>query len=210
MKKHTLLILLVILSISLKAQVGIGTETPFPGFDLHVEGDLLIQDGLKVNGIPKVTPTESNFKLLTRSKNSSPIGELKRVDVDEISVAPITEVDYQFNNIAGDEVRDVDTQLDASKYIVSISNFRQFGGAVLKKTVESTKSIGNFIVRTFQSGGTWHIEIRNENLDQTGNAILYRTRILIYDRKYYRSLPKITTDLGGNNSGDASSVPVFD
>lgn len=207
MKKLT--ILLIIFSIHQAfGQVGIGVTHPTA--DLHVGGDLLVENEFSLNSLPLVTSAEENFKLITRVTNGTPIGEITVLDVDNLSVAPVNFIDYSFTNIHLDNLTDVNLQFDEEKYVVGVANFRHVGDAIKKTPVGTSYSIGHFVVRTFVSGGTWHLEIRNVDLDlDVGDSLDYYITLIVYDKSYFRHLPPITTDLGGSNIGTASSVPVL-
>tara|TARA_R110002049_G_scaffold2214_21_gene16048 strand:+ start:1756 stop:2382 length:627 start_codon:yes stop_codon:yes gene_type:complete len=192
----------------MNAQVGIGVTNP--DTNLHVGGDVLVQDDLNIGTLNTVTPTDEDFKLLTRVTNSTPVGEITVLDVNSLSVAPINTIDYHFTNISLDNLSDVNLQYDSSKYVVAISNFRYVGDAIQKTSAGGSKSIGHFVVRTFENGGTWHLEIKNRDLDLTpGDSVEYYITLIVYDKSYFRNLAPIVTDLGGSNSGTASSVPVL-
>ncbi|MBW2939111.1 hypothetical protein KXJ69_13425 [Aureisphaera sp. CAU 1614] len=193
------------------AQIGIGTSSPQA--DLHVVGDMLIQESFIMSTLPTVLPLEEDFKLITRSNSSNPVGKVTELSVYDRAVAPINVVDYSFTNIQLDNLSDLDLQYDASKYIVAISNFRYTGDAITKTPVPATStfSVGNFVVRTFISAGTWHLEIQNRILDaDVLDTIEYAVTLIVYDKSFYRNLPLITTDLGGSNTGTASSTPILD
>ncbi|WP_100803833.1 hypothetical protein [Ulvibacter sp. MAR_2010_11] len=205
MKKFPLLIF--VLSINLiTAQVGIGTTTPTA--DLQVVGDVLVQDSFKTGSLGTVSGAEEGFKLLTRNTSSNPVGEITVLDVDQLNVAPVNVVDYHFTNIHLDNLSDVNLQYDSNKYVVGVANFRQTGDAVKKTTVSGNKSIGTFVVRTFASSGTWHLEIQNRDLDlDAGDSLEYYVTLIVYNKSYFRNMPSINTNLGGSNTGIASSVP---
>ena len=200
---------LILLSYSLViGQVGIGTTNPQA--DLHVGGDALIQTDLTFSNLATVSPTDEDFKLVTRVTSSLPAGEIKVLDVDALNVAPVNSIDFHFTNISLDNLTDVDLQYDTSKYIVSIANFRYVGDAIKKVPLGITNSIGNFVVKAFESGGTWHLEIRNRTLDlDVGDSLEYYITLIVYNKSYFRNLTTITTDLGGLNTGTASSIPVL-
>jgi len=200
-------ILSIFLPLLAYAQVGIGTTTPTS--DLHVVGDVLVQNGLSLGTLNIVTPVEENFKLITRVTNSIPIGEITDLDVNSIIVAPINTIDYHFTNISLDNLTDVDLLYDESRYVIAVSNFRYVGDAIKKRTINGNrKQIGHFVVHTFTSGGTWHLEIRNPNLDlNVGDSLEYYVTLVVYDKSFYRHLTPITTQLNGNNTGTATSIP---
>lgn len=208
MKKYLTPLALVI-TLAIQAQVGIGTDNPQS--DLHIAGAMLVQDTFQTGSITATTSLDEDFKLIARATNSTPPGELKVLDVDALDVAPVNIIDYTFNNIALDNITDLDLQYDESKYIVGVANFRYEGDAVKKVIGGATKSIGNFVVQTFTSGGTWHLEIRNRSLDlNVGDSVTYHATLVIYNKAFYRNLDPIATDLGGSNTGTASSVPVLE
>ena len=199
-------LLFVVLFQGLLAQVGIGTTNPQA--DLHVAGDLLIGENFSLGSLNTVNGTDEDFMLLSRSTTSNPQGKITKLDVSALSVAPVNVIDYSFSNISLDNLRDVDLQYDSSKYIVGVANFRYSGDPIQKVPAGGTKSIGNFVVHTFISGGTWHLEIRNQTLDlDPGDSVNYDVTLVVYDKSYFRYLTPISTDLGGNNTGTASSVP---
>ncbi|CAM3414837.1 hypothetical protein [Aequorivita lipolytica] len=205
MNKVTFL-LLFIMNIGF-AQVGVGTLNPQA--ELDINGSLLVQQEFVTGSLPTVKITDENFKLLTRLTNSSPVGEIRVLNVDSLTVAPINVVNYRFDNIYLDNLTDVDLQYDANKYIVGVANFRYVGDAIKKIATGGTNSIGAFVVRTFIQNGTWHLEIRNRFLDITDGTegIQYYVTFIIYDKSYFKNLPAITTNLNGSQIGVASSVP---
>lgn len=191
------------------AQIGISTTDPEA--DLHVAGDLLVQEGFWLTSLPIVTNTEEDFKLISRVNGNGDLGEIKELDVRSLKVAPINTVDYHFANISSDNLSDVDLQYDADKYIVGVSNFRYVGDGIDKVNLSSSQvSIGEFVVHTFVSAGTWHLEIQNRMLDLSpSRSVEYYITLIVYDKSYFRDLPSISTNMGNSTNGTASSVPVF-
>ncbi len=198
----------LLLSWAMYAQVGIGTTNPQA--DLEIAGSTLVQKELKTGSLPAVNNIDEDFKLVTRVTNSSPVGEITKLDVDALTVAPINVIEYTFRNFDGDNLTDLDLGLDATKYIVGVANFRYIGSPVAKILTSGRDSVGTFVVRAFQSGGTWHLEIRNRFLEVIPDgAITYRATLIIYDTSFYKRLDPIVTDLGGSNRGTASEIPVL-
>ncbi|MBT8261547.1 MAG: hypothetical protein KJO05_01915 [Bacteroidia bacterium] len=190
-------------------QVGIGTTTPMA--DLHVAGEMLVQKKFVTGNLNTVSPVDEDFKLVTRVTNSTPVGQITLLDVDQLNVAPVNTVNYHFTNVYLDNLNDVDLQYDINKYVVGVANFRYVGDAIKKVPGGDNFSIGHFVVRTFKSGGTWHLEIRNVELDlDPTDSLEYYIQLIVYDKSYFRDLPTILSNLGGSNVGTASSIPVFE
>ncbi|WP_035336934.1 hypothetical protein [Dokdonia sp. PRO95] len=204
---RTFLLLLILFSSLAHAQVGIGTTNPQA--DLHIAGDLLVQDAFKTAELGTVSAAEEDFELVTHITTSNPPGLVTKLDVSEVSAAPINVVNYTFSNLEGDNLTDVDLQFKTDKYIVAVANFQYIGDGVSKTTVNPTvRSMGTFVIRTFESGDSWHLEIGNRELDPVaGGTVTYKVTLVVYDKSYYRELPQIITNLGSSNSGTASSIP---
>lgn len=206
LKKTTLLLISGILSFCASAQVGIGTVNPEA--DLHIAGELLVQESFTINQLPSVNMADEDFKLVTRLTNSTPVGEIAILNVDSLTVAPINVVDYHFNGIRRDNLREVNLQYNAENYIVGVANFRYVGDAIEKQNGTGGKTIGTFVLRTYVNNNQWHLEIRNRDLDLNANrSVEYYVTLIVYDKSYYRNLPPIITNLGGANTGTASDVP---
>ena len=176
------------------SQVGIGTNAPTPGFELDVDGSMLVQKNFKFKAVSSGTTQLSSIEFLLRLLNSEPVGEVARLDLKNASVGPINVINYTFTNLSLDNVEEVDLQFDASKYIVGLSNFR-YEGIPIQKGGTNFLDIGNFVTRTYIKEGSWHLEMRNRSRDaEISNAITYHITLIVYDRKYFKELPKITVD----------------
>ncbi len=207
--KRLLYILSLLLTGTLLAQVGVGTTAPMA--DLHVAGTMLIQDELVTKNLNTVSSTEEDFKLISRVTTSSPVGQLTILDPDNMNVAPINMINYHFTNVHLDNLNDVDLNYDVTKYVLGVANFRHVGDAIKKVPGGDNYSIGHFVVKTFKSGGTWHLSISNVELDlDVSDSLEYYITLVVYDKSYFRELPVINDDLGGSNTGTASSIPVFE
>jgi hypothetical protein len=204
--KTTLLLYCFFLSSFAFAQVGIGTTTPET--DLHIAGELLVQEEFTIKQLPSATMTDEDFKLVTRLTNSNPVGEIAILNVDSLTVAPINVINYEFTNMSRDNLRAVNLQYSADKYVVGVANFRYIGDAIQKQDGTGGKTIGTFVLRTYVNNNQWHLEIRNRDLDlDADKSVDYYVTLIVYDKSYYRNLPPIITNLGGANTGTASSVP---
>lgn len=82
-RKTIIVLLLIFVQIGF-AQIGIGTTTPTPGYSLDVDGSLLIQDEFKPGAFSNEGITNTDTEFLVRLLNSSPIGEVKRLDLSQL------------------------------------------------------------------------------------------------------------------------------
>jgi len=71
------------------------------------------------------------------------------------------------------------------------------------------KSSGLFEYKVYQSGGTWHLTIRNKFLNTPGSSSMtYEVSLIIYQKRFFKQLPQITENLGGSQTGTATVVPL--
>ena len=190
------------------AQVGIGTTTPTLGYELDVEGSLLVQEEFRTNSLPNEA-VEAEDKFILRQLDSDPPGEMIKMDLDAMTIAPINVVNYTFTSFPQDNLTDVNLQFDADKYVVGISNVRYVGGFIQKAQIPGSSdytNIGNFVWRTYVDGGTWHLEIRNRALNASSNDITYHATLIIYDKKYFQELPSKSVNMEGANTG-STAIP---
>lgn len=206
--RNSILILLLLLAQLGFSQVGIGTDSPTSGYQLDVAGSVLIQEEFKLTPFTDETSEYDDFKFLTRLLNSEPVGEVAKLDLGKVKVAPINIFDYKFTNLSLDNVTSVNLQYDADKYVVGLSNFRYEGINIMKGRLYGSGYvlIGNFVSRTYIHNGTWHIEIRNRGRDAaSNNAITYYVTLIVYDKKYFRKLNTIEKDFRGETTAQADS-----
>lgn len=117
MSMKNLSIIIFLISISIKSQVGINTTTPQGTLD--VNGGLLI-DSYLVDTVNSIA--DGNYYLLTRSRDTTPVGKVKILDVSLRNVAPVNIYKININNVKQDEVINLNTGLDVNKYVVAITN----------------------------------------------------------------------------------------
>ncbi|MGO3184572.1 MAG: hypothetical protein ACTIJ9_17220 [Aequorivita sp.] len=207
MKKTRILLLLLFLAHFGFAQVGIGTTSPTPGFSLDVDGALLVQEEFKLGNLQIGAPQYDNYNFLLRRLDFSPEGEVAKLNLQEVTVAPINIFNYTFHNLRRDDVTWVDLQFDATKYIVGLSNFQYEGQAIQKGSDGANYTyIGNFVSRTYVKDGTWHIEMRNRSRNAaSNNAITYKVTLIVYDKNHFKELPSISVEFAGENEAEAVS-----
>lgn len=149
MKKIITLFFVALASLGLKAQVGINTANPKGTLD--VEGETLVESYLI--DTENVT-ARGNYLLLTRSKDTSPVGKVKLLDITLRNVAPVNMYTVVLKNVKQDEVVNLNTGLDADKYVVAITG-AVFSGAVSATTTSTSRLYGAYSteVTKVQKGG---------------------------------------------------------
>lgn len=138
MKKITALFFVAVASLGLKAQVGINTANPKGTLD--VEGETLVESYLVDT---ENTTAKGNYLLLTRSKDSSPVGKVKLLDITLRNVAPVNMYTVVLKNVKQDEVVNLNTGLDADKYVVAITG-AVFSNAVSATTTNTSRLYGAY------------------------------------------------------------------
>lgn len=138
MKKITALFFVAVASFGLKAQVGINTANPKGTLD--VEGETLVESYLVDT---ENTTAKGNYLLLTRSKDSSPVGKVKLLDITLRNVAPVNMYTVVLKNVKQDEVINLNTGLDADKYVVAITG-AVFSNAVSATTTSTSRLYGAY------------------------------------------------------------------
>lgn len=106
--------LFFLLSITAFAQVGINTTNPRTM--LEVAGDVNINGGIKINEINHIRDSD-NTAFLTQTPNGF-IKELNALEGDGLVIAYFQE--YKLSNMLGDWVEEFNTNIPASKYVLTI------------------------------------------------------------------------------------------
>lgn len=138
----------------INAQVGINTNAPKGTLDIVgetlVESYLIDTENTKAGG---------NYLLLTRSKDTSPVGKVKLLDISLRNVAPVNLYSVILRNVKEDEVVNLNTGLDTSKYVVAITNAVFTGAVPGVNTTTSPKSFGSYSTEVTQipvAGKNYH------------------------------------------------------
>lgn len=138
MKKIISLFFVAAASLGLKAQIGINTANPKGTLD--VEGETLVESYLVDT---ENATARGNYLLLTRSKDTSPVGKVKLLDITLRNVAPVNMYTVVLKNVKQDEVINLNTGLDADKYVVAITG-AVFSGAVSATTSSTSRLYGAY------------------------------------------------------------------
>ncbi|NIF03904.1 hypothetical protein F3J23_00500 [Chryseobacterium sp. Tr-659] len=203
MKKIITFVLAVGAFLTAGAQVGINTKTPQSTLD--VEGETLVESYLidTVN-----SAAGGNYFLLTRSKDTSPVGKVKLLDISLRNVAPVNAYKIVLTNVNQDEVVSLNTGLETSKYVVAITGAVFTNAISAANTTTTPKSFGAYSteVTPVTSGGkTYHaINLAFKGAGTVSSANGTWTLTL---NVFERSLVK---DWGTfNGSVSASASPVY-
>ncbi|HCN49939.1 MAG TPA: hypothetical protein DIT10_12765 [Chryseobacterium sp.] len=139
---------------AVNAQVGINTKTPKGTLD--VEGETLVESYLVDT---ENTFADGNYLLITRSKDSSPVGKVKLLDIALRNVAPVNAYNVVLKNVSQDEVVSLSTGLETDKYVVAIigASFTVATSATISTT--TPKSFGAYsaeVTKVTRGGKTYH------------------------------------------------------
>ena len=203
--KHTILIFSLFFVKFVSAQVGIGTVSPEAGYELEIDGSLLVQSEFKVEAFPTDAIQASDQFVFRRLSSTPANGEVVIMDMNTLDRAPINVINYHFTDVFQDNLESVDLLYDADRYVVGLSNVRYVGGTITKtNTVNGDYTgIGYYISRTYVEDGTWHLEIRNRTLN-AASSVTYYVTLIIYDKKYFKVLDPISVNFNGDTIGSAS------
>ncbi len=96
-----------------------------------------------------------NYLLITRSKDTSPVGKVKLLDISLRNVAPVNIYNVILKNVKQDEVVNLNTGLDTSKYVVAITGAVFTAAVSAANTSTNPKSYGSYSTEITQiaSGG---------------------------------------------------------
>ncbi|MBV8328083.1 hypothetical protein [Chryseobacterium sp.] len=150
MKKIITILFVAFAALGSKAQVGINTATPKGTLD--VEGETLVESYLVDT---ENVAARGNYLLITRSKDSSPVGKVKLLDISLRNVAPVNMYNVVLKNVKEDEVVNLNTGLDADKYVVAITGAVFTVAVSAANTSTNPKSYGAYSteVTKISSGG---------------------------------------------------------
>jgi hypothetical protein len=200
MKKIAVLFFISCAFFGAKAQLGINTKTPQGTLDV-VGGTLVESYIIDTNN----SPASGNYLLLTRSKDTSPVGKVKLLDISLRNVAPVNTYNVILTNVNQDEVISLNTGLDVTKYVVAITS-AVFSNAVSAANNTTTpKSYGSYSTEVTQvvSGGTAYHAI-NLGFKGAGTVSAQNGTWTLMLEVYERSLIKDWGTFTGSVSASAS------
>lgn len=218
MKSYLLIWLPFMVSLTVQAQVGIGVTNPTNMLEVN-GSDVYVADKFYINNLPAYDGTAlgpDKFRIVAIDTNSQANGSAIDGRVMEFvgnqEMMPIIIQPYNVTNINADNLNDLNLNISTSKYVIAISNFEAIplNGAqgIYRKSVSNNVYVyDNFVIRTFENGGTWHVEIRARDANPQTGSYQYNFDIVLFPKRYFRNLGQINYDLGGSNTGAAVTAP---
>ena len=185
----------------------VGINTTNPRTALEVAGDMNIVGAIQVDTLNSVQSGDGNTLL-----GQVGTGFIKELDVAEEGVAIAYFQEYRLKNMNGDWVLDFNTNIDASKYVVTITS------AFFNQELVMSSSSNNFTIpyaSAYVDGGTWHIIADYPSAKPTVNdeLRLWTIRTLILSKTFSKELPQQNVTLSGSNEErrtGAATSPVID
>lgn len=209
MKKNILFIFLLFSALC-AAQVGIGIQSPVE--KLEVNGSVAVGQSVTIDPTAYVN-NPSGFTILGTDPSSTTVGgEVMSV---ETLYTPLIVQPYSISNIYRDDLNDVNLNIPTDKYFITIANFEAIpsaGNNGIYSPVanpDSDSNRGHFMIRVFESGQNWHVNISYPTLNtqNTTDRYTYNFDIIIYSKRFYKNLGTINVDFNGSNNATAASAP---
>lgn len=211
MKNYFLLLLPMVSGILFSQNVGI--KIPYPTQRLDVDGSVAIGTSVIVN--PNTyTKNSSGFDVLAVDPQSAVVaGKVMKV---ETLYTPILIQPYSISNIYRDDLNNLDLQISTDKYVVAITNFEAIPSTVnpsqSNNGIYSASNVkGHFVIRTFEAGGTWHVNIGYPTLNTQypSGRYTYNFDIILLSKRFFKVLTESATtyNLEGDITGDAGTAP---
>ena len=205
------------------AQVGIGVPNPkemleIDGGDVYINGKFYIDDLPSYDGV-KLGPDQ--FRMVTidrqsKSRGSSLNGKFMEFRGHQ-EIMPIIIQPYHITNVSKDNLKELNLNISSDKYVISLSNFEAIpmngNEGIYRKGwyIDFFKikyEYDNFIIRSFEKDGKWHVHIGAKDADPQIGHYEYSFDIILFPKRFFRNLGEITYDLKGKNSGAATAPPT--
>ncbi|MFY1046128.1 hypothetical protein [Chryseobacterium sp. GP-SGM7] len=207
--KKLLLISVLSLFLKMNAQIGIGTTNPTE--KLEIVGSAAIGTTITLDPTDYVN-NSSGFTIVGIDPQSTIVNG--KIIALETLYTPITVQPYTISNIYRDDLNDLNLNIPTDKYFITIANFEAIPNAgnngIFTDISASTINKGHFVLRVFESGTSWHVNIGYPtlNTENTTDRYTYRFDIILYSKRFFKSLGEVSYDLNGSNSGTAVTAPT--
>ncbi|SHM16270.1 hypothetical protein SAMN05444360_108182 [Chryseobacterium carnipullorum] len=208
MKKITTFLFAACTCFHTSAQVGINTKTPQGTLD--VLGASLIESYV----IDTVNSYASgNYYLLTRSKDTMPIGKVKLLDIALRNVAPVNTYNIILKNVSQDDVVNLNTGLETSKYIVAITGAVFTDATPGINTTTSIKSFGAYsteVTSITNAGKTYNaitLSFQGAGTTSAQNGTWSLT-LCVYEKALVKDWGTYTGNINNTFTGVSTNTPI--
>ncbi|CAD0224620.1 hypothetical protein [Chryseobacterium sp. JV274] len=175
-------------------RVGIGTITPTA--QLQTTGNMILGTAALTNGV-------TGYSTIVRNNTT---GEIRTASSTNGNTYVFNSVIYQINNVSGDLINDLNTNINSDQYtlIITGSSFITANGGGLSNSSTGTFSPKN--IYAYQSGGTWHLyaDYRGGSTADGINGS-WTINCLVINNTFMNSLGTVTSNLGGSSNGSAAT-----
>lgn len=208
--------------------MGIGVPNPVQMLEVD-KGDVYVKEKFYINNLPAyngIALGPDKFRIVAidipNDTNSSLInGRLMEFSGNQ-EIMPIIIQPYHIKNISMDNLKDLNLNISTSKYVISLSNFQAIpinSSGIYRISSKTSKGntsyeYDNFVIRSFESGGNWHVEIRAREADPIvtnpnlgSGSYEYLFDIILFPKRFFRNFGTVPYDLGGSNTGSALVPP---
>jgi len=208
MKKITTLLFVTCTCLGISAQIGINTTNPQGTLD--VNGGTLIESYV----IDTVNSNATgNYYLLTRSKDTTPVGKVKLLDIALRNVAPVNTYTIILKNVSQDDVLNLNTGLEKSKYVVAITGavFTDATPGVITST--SYKSFGAYSteVTSIVNGGKTYNAV-NLSFQGAGTTSAqngtWSLTLCVYEKALVKDWGTYTGNVNSSYIGVSTNTPI--
>ncbi|MFP3594252.1 hypothetical protein [Chryseobacterium sp. SIMBA_038] len=208
MKKITTFLFVTCTCLGISAQIGINTASPQGTLD--VNGGTLIESYV----IDTVNSNATgNYYLLTRSKDTTPVGKVKLLDIALRNVAPVNTYTIILKNVSQDDVLNLNTGLETSKYVVAITGavFTDATPGVITST--SYKSFGAYSteVTSIVNGGKTYNAV-NLSFQGAGTTSAqngtWSLTLCVYEKALVKDWGTYTGNVNSSYIGVSTNTPI--
>lgn len=213
--KNNFSLIALLLTIFSYSQIGIGVENPTEL--LEVNGVTVVNDKFYIDGLDDYSSGVDDFHLIAINPSSADFDGSIIEFYGNQEIMPIIIQPYEVQNIYRDDLNNLDLKISTDLYVISISNFEAIpssGNLGLYKISgnnfsSSSRTYGNFVIRTFEQSGTWRVNIGSPtaNTRNTSDRYTYKFDIVLFPKRLFKNLGNIPYNLNGSNSGQASTAP---
>ncbi len=187
----------------LHAQDGVGINTENPRTTLEVAGDAHISGTIRIDSLNTSKATDTPALL-----GQDGTGFIKELSTAAAGSAIAYFQEYRFTNMGGngDWIQDLDTSIDAGKYIVTIISVYYNKPLVISSAANFTIPYAS----AFIEDGTWHItaDYASANAASSSPVGEWVVSTLILSNDFSKQFPQQSVPMGGGRSGAAGTAII--